>query len=157
MLRKTLSFLTVLGLTLTLCYTVAFAENATKEECIAKTQEAVQVAIDQGEDAALAMVGDAKGPLVWKDSYVFAVSADEAVVKAHPIKPKLVGKNLLHVKDVNGVLLFAEIAKVASSPSGKGWVDYMWPKPGEKKPSQKHTYVERLPGKNLAFSAGYYE
>ncbi len=157
MKRKVLSSFTIIGLLLFFYHTASFAENATKEECIVKVQEAVKIAVDQGADAVLAQVGDAKGSFVWKDSYVFGVSADQAIVTTHPIKPKLVGKNLLHVKDVNGVLLFAEIAKVASSDSGKGWVDYMWPKPGEKKPSQKHTYVEKVPGQNLAFGAGYYE
>ena len=147
----------VAGLLICFSWTSVFAGTATKEECIAKVQQAVKVAVDQGIEKALKQVGDKNGPFVWKDSYVLATSADQAVTQAHPIKPGLVGKNLLHVKDVNGVLIFAEIAKVASSASGKGWVDYMWPKPGEKKPSQKHTYVERVPGTNTAFCAGYYE
>ena len=124
---------------------------------MAKVQEAVKLAVEKGEEAALVQVADSDGPFVWKDSYVFATSADQAVTKAHPIKPKLVGKNLLHVKDVNGVMIFSKISRVASSDAGKGWVDYMWPKPGEKKPSQKHTYVEKVPGVNLAFGAGYYD
>ena len=157
MFRKLLLFFILFGLISTLNFSVAFAANATREECVAKVQAAVKLAQEKGEEAALAQVADPNGPFVWKDSYVFGTSADQAVTKAHPIKPKLVGKNLLHVKDVNGVLIFSEISRVASSPSGKGWVDYMWPKPGEKKPSQKHTYVEKVPGTNLAFGAGYYD
>ena len=122
-----------------------------------KVHAAVKTAQEKGEEAVLAQVADPKGPFVWKDSYVFGISADQAAVKAHPFKPKLVGKVLLHVKDVNGVMIFSELARVANSASGKGWVDYMWPKPGEKKPSQKHTYVEKVPGMNLAFGAGYYD
>jgi hypothetical protein len=157
MKRKNLILMIVAGLFVCFSWTSAFAESATKEECIAKVQAAVKVAVDKGVEEALKQVGDKNGPFVWKDSYVLGTSADEALTQAHPIKPALIGKNLLHVKDVNGVLIFAEIAKVASSPSGKGWVDYMWPKPGEKKPSQKHTYVEKVPGVNTAFCAGYYE
>ena len=157
MIRKTISTLSLSGLLIAMCFTMAFAESATKEECVSMVQAAIKVAADQGIDAAFAQLGDPKGPFVWKDSYAFATSADEAVTQAHPIKPKLVGKNLLHVKDVNGVLIFAEISKIASSPAGKGWVDYMWPKPGEKKPAQKHTYVEKIPGTNTAICAGYYE
>jgi cytochrome c len=151
------SFFLILTLLIFTSGTSVFAENATRDECVAKVQGAVKIAVEQGKDAALQAVGDKAGGFVWKDSYVFGTTADEAVTVAHPIKPGLVGKNLLHVKDVNGVLLFAEIAKVASSDAGKGWVDYMWPKPGEKKPSPKHTYVERVPNMNLAFGAGYYE
>lgn len=156
-MRKIKSYFLILTLLIFTSGTSVFAENATRDECVAKVQKAVKIAVEQGKDAALQAVGDKAGGFVWKDSYVFGTTADEAVTVAHPIKPGLVGKNLLHVKDVNGVLLFAEIAKVASSDAGKGWVDYMWPKPGEKKPSQKHTYVERVPSMNLAFGAGYYE
>ena len=157
MKRKNLILMIIAGLFVCFSWTSVFAESATKEECIAKVQAAMKIAVDQGIEEAFKQVGDKNGPFVWKDTYVFATSADQAVTQAHPIKPGLVGKNLLHVKDVNGVLIFAEIAKIASSASGKGWIDYMWPKPGEKKPSQKHTYVEKVPDTNTALCAGYYE
>jgi signal transduction histidine kinase len=102
-------------------------------------------------------VADPHGKFVWKDSYVFALNSADAMTMAHPIKPKLVGKNLLHIKDVNGVMIFVEFAKIAKSPTGKGWVDYMWPKPGEKKPSPKHTYIEVVPGEDVMMGSGYYE
>jgi signal transduction histidine kinase len=137
--------------------TSAYAEIVTKEECIEKVKAAVKMAVDQGEEEALKQVGDKNGPFVWKDTYVFAITADQAISVAHPITPTLIGKNLLHVKDINGVLIFAEMAKVASSADGYGWVDYMWPKPGEKTPTPKHSYIEKVPGTNVAFGAGYWE
>ena len=133
------------------------AANATREESEAKVQEASKMTIDAGIDAALLEIAKTDGQFVWKDSYVFAIAGDEAVTLAHPFKPKLVGKNLAHVKDINGVLLFSEFVNIGKSPSGKGWVDYMWPKPGEKKPSSKHTYCEKVPGVNVTVCAGYYE
>ncbi len=133
------------------------AANATREESEAKVQGAVKMANDAGLDAVVAEIGKTDGQFVWKDSYVFAIAGDEAVTLAHPFKPKLVGKNLAHVKDINGVLLFSEFANIGKSASGKGWVDYMWPRPGEKKPSSKHTYCERVKGKNITVCAGYYE
>ncbi len=27
---------------------------------------------------------------------------------------------------------------------GSGWIDYMWPKPGESEPSKKMTYVKKV-------------
>jgi len=29
-------------------------------------------------------------------------------------------------------------------PKGSGWVDYMFPKPGQTEPSQKWTYVKKV-------------
>jgi len=148
----------VMGVLLVFSWSVAFAaETATREECIEKVQAAVKLVKEKGEEEALKAVGDAKGTFVWKDSYVFGATADEAVIKAHPIKPALVGKNMLHVKDVNGFPLFAEIAKVASSAEGTGWLEYMWPNSGEKDPAPKNTAVERVPGRNLAVGAGYHD
>ncbi len=134
-----------------------YAEGATKAEVLEKVQAAVKMMEDKGVEETYKQINDPNGPFVWKDSYVFALSADQAIVTAHPVKPKLIGKNLLHLKDVNGVLFFAEFAKIGASDSGKGWLAYMWPKPGEKKPSPKHSYIERITGQNIIMGAGYFE
>jgi signal transduction histidine kinase len=50
---------------------------------------------------------------------------------------------------------FIETAKT----KGSGWVDYMWPKPGEKNPSKKLSYVKRtkMPdGEMVIVGAGTY-
>ncbi len=139
--------------------TVSFADGngATKEEVEIKVKKALQMAKESGVEATLKEISNKNGKFVWKDSYVFALKADNAETVSHPIKPNLIGKNLLHVKDKNGVMLFAEFAKIGTSASGKGWVHYVWPKPGEKAPSSKHSYIEKVPGANLVFGAGYYE
>ncbi len=135
----------------------AFAENATKEECVAKSKDAAQLVNDKGLDEAVKEIGDKNGKFVWKDSYVFLMDLDGKML-AHPMSPGLVGKNLLDMKDKGegGKLLFKEFVEVAKD-KGEGWVDYMWPKPGEKTPSKKLTYVYRVPGKNLLVGAGIYE
>jgi signal transduction histidine kinase len=157
MMKKALAcFTTVLFSVICMGWS-CYADGAGRDECVAKTQEAIKLAKEKGIEEAFKQINDPKGPFVWKDTYVFVISADEAIVKAHGVTPGLIGKNMLHIKDVNGVALFAELARAASSETGKGWVDYMWPKPGEKNPSQKHSYIERLPGENLAFGAGYFE
>lgn len=157
-MRKMLLACFTLSLTLiTLSAQPLFAESATKAEVLEKVQAAVKMAMEKGGDVTYEQLNNPSGLFVWKDSYVFALTADQAIVTAHPVKPKLIGKNLLHVKDVNGVMLFAEFARIGKSDSGKGWVDYMWPKPGEKTPSSKHSYIEKVPGKNIIMGAGYFE
>jgi len=59
----------------------------------------------------------------------------------HPIKPELDGKDLKGIKDPNGKYLFVDFVKVVRA-SGAGFVDYMWPKPGEKTPQPKVSYVK---------------
>ena len=131
-------------------------EKATKDECVAKSKEAAQLFKDKGVEAAIKILNDKNGPFVWKDSYIFAYDVDKGVVVVHPVTPGLVGKNLTALKDVNGKMFVAEFLAVAKE-KGEGWVDYMWPKPGEKKPSKKLTYVLRVQGTPYAVMAGIYE
>lgn len=61
----------------------------------------------------------------------------------HPTNPSLDGKNLSQNKDPNGKFLFNEFVVVAKA-SGKGVVEYMWPKPGFKNPQPKISHVDSL-------------
>lgn len=140
------------------CSGFAFAsEHATKDECIAMCKKAAAMVADKGLDATLKAVADKNGPFVWKDTYVFALDPTTGGTLAHPMKPGLVGKDLMGLKDVNGVMIFVEFLKIGKSDSGEGWVSYMWPKPGEKKPSKKASYIYRAKGQKVSFGAGIYE
>ncbi len=59
----------------------------------------------------------------------------------HPIKPELNGKDLSENKDPNGKALFVEMVSVCKE-KGKGFVSYVWSKPGNSKPVPKLSYVE---------------
>ena len=137
---------------------LAFAgDAATKDECIAKCKQAAAMITEKGVDAGLAEINNPKGQFVWKNTYVFAVDTKKGAVIAHPIKPGLIGKDLIAVKDVRGVMFFAEFLKIGKSASGEGWVSYMWPKPGEKKPSPKNAYVLKVAEHDIAVIAGVYK
>lgn len=137
--------------------TTIAAEKATEEECIAKCKEAAEMFTAQGLEATLAVLNDKAGPFVWKDTYVFCIDMESKAVLAHAITPKLVGKNMMGTKDANGKLFFAEFHNVAAGAAGSGWVDYMWPKPGEKDASPKTSYVYKVPGHNVFMAAGIYK
>ncbi len=135
------------------------AESATKEECIAKSKEAAKMIEEKGLNAAVAEINKKDGKFVWKDTYVFLMDLDGKML-AHPMKPALIGKNLMGSTDKaekgKEKMLFKEFVELAKT-KGDGWVDYMWPKPGEEKPSKKISYIYRVPDKNLFVGAGIYE
>ncbi len=133
----------------------AVAGSATKDECVAKSKEAAQMINDKGLDAAVAEINNKNGKFVWKDTYVFLMDLNGTML-AHPMSPTLIGKNLLATPDKTGKMLFVEFVDVAKDP-GNGWVDYMWPKPGEDTPSKKISYIYRVPGQNYLVGAGIYE
>lgn len=72
--------------------------------------------------------------------YFFIIDTDRRMVM-HPIKPELNGTDMATFADPNGKRLFAEMVKV-SEAAGEGFVDYMWPKPGEEEPVAKLSYVK---------------
>jgi len=75
-------------------------------------------------------------------TYLFAYDL-KANVLLNPAFPKREGTNVSGQKDANGKLFHDEIIKTAET-KGAGWVDYMFPKPGQTQPSRKWTYVKRV-------------
>jgi cytochrome c len=71
--------------------------------------------------------------------------------------PKLEGTDSTVLKDSKGKLLGVELLKTAQS-KGSGWVDYMFPKPGQSQPSQKWSYVKAvtIDGTPGYVGAGFY-
>jgi len=156
-MKKGMFIATIVSLFMFCIFGTAIASDiATQEECMAKCKEAADMVAEKGLEATLAVISDKEGPFVWKDTYVFCIDTEKKANVAHPITPNLVGKNLMHVKDVNGKLFFAEFINTANG-AGSGWVEYMWPKPGEKTPSLKATYVYKVPGESVFMAAGIYK
>jgi len=90
------------------------------------------------------------------DTYLF-VNDLKGMVLLNPAFPELEGKDLSGRKDSNGKLFFLEFLKVVQS-KGSGWVDYMFPKPGQSQPSQKWSYVKavNVDGTPAFVGAGFY-
>jgi len=72
--------------------------------------------------------------------------------------PEKVGKNTRGHPDKNGKLFHDALVAQADMPNKCGWVDYMWPKPGQDKPSQKWTYSKAvtIDGKRAVLMSGFY-
>jgi len=76
------------------------------------------------------------------NTYLFAYDQNLNVL-LNPAFPKREGTNVHGEKDVNGKLFHDEFMKVVQS-KGSGWVDYMFPKPGQTQASQKWSSVEAV-------------
>ena len=128
--------------------------SATPQDVIKKVKEAAEYLSKMGK-AGLTSFKKRHGKWVWKDTYVFVLEEDKGTVVAHPIKPKLVGKKLMGLKDIKGNMFFVQFFQAAKKPNG-GWVEYWWPKPGEKKASRKITYVLQAGKTPYQVGAGIY-
>ena len=92
-----------------------------------------------------------------RETYIFIADMNGTILM-HPANPELETKSVIDLKDANGKAFMQEFIETAKG-KGSGWVDYMWPKPGEKRPSKKRSYVKRtkMPdGEMVIVGAGTY-
>ena len=73
-----------------------------------------------------------------KDGYI-SVNDSRPFIVMHPIKTELDGKDVGGFKDPAGHFLFRDIV-TAGNHEGGGFVDYLWPKPGNEKPVAKTSF-----------------
>lgn len=107
-------------------------------------EHAVKDAIGQIEQhgaAAFPLFHDPKGPFIAKDAYIFVFDM-QGIDLVNPGFPNLEGRKLMGLKDAHGKQLIREMFEVVQT-GDSGWVDYMWPKPGESVSTQKSAYVSR--------------
>lgn len=104
-----------------------------------------------GRDKMLADVVRTPGPFVDRDLYV-TVYDMQGNSLAH-INPKMVGKNLMDLRDTDGKYIVKErIEGARKQPNG--WIDYKFFNPVTKKVEPKRAYWERHD--DLVFTAGAY-
>jgi signal transduction histidine kinase len=74
---------------------------------------------------------------------------------ANGANDRLVGKNLLEIKDQNGKPFVKEYLAMAQA-KGSGWTDYDWVHPQTKKIEAKASYVRKLDGVDAVVGVGVY-
>ncbi|HIQ51640.1 MAG TPA: methyl-accepting chemotaxis protein, partial [Nautiliaceae bacterium] len=89
-----------------------------------------------------------------KDGYVFVIDKNGKMLM-HPVKPSLIGKNLLNAKDPDGKYFIKEMVKVATT-KGEGVVQYKWSKPGYDEPQDKTSYVQFFKPWGWVIGTGFY-
>jgi cytochrome c len=90
------------------------------------------------------------------DVYLFVVDL-RGIVLFNAAHPNREGRDLLHERDADGKQFHRDFVEVVNR-SGSGWVDYMFPKPGQSAPSVKWSYVcaTRVDGVEALIGAGVY-
>ncbi|MGA1931330.1 methyl-accepting chemotaxis protein [Arcobacter sp. YIC-464] len=89
------------------------------------------------------------------DGYYWVNDSNHVVV-SHAVKPALNGKNLINLKDKNGVFVYQEIVKAANKTSEGGLVRYVWPKPGKSDAQPKFSYVKNFKPWDFIVGTGAY-
>lgn len=95
-------------------------------------------------------------PWRYGDVYVFVIDM-RGVIMFNAARPELEGRNMLNEPDADGKAFRKDFIQVVSK-FGSGWVDYMYPKPGQSTPTVKWSYVSatRVDGVEALVGAGVY-
>jgi methyl-accepting chemotaxis protein len=102
----------------------------------------------KGALAALRSIRFGSGDYVW-------VNDMQPMVVMHPIKPELDGKDASGIKDPKGNALFVRFVEVVKA-QGSGFVQYLWPKPGQQEPVEKISYVKGFAPWGWVIGSGIY-
>lgn len=112
--------------------------------------------IEKTGPEAFSLFRDPTERFMFKSSYIFVLDMNGNVL-VNGAFPNLEGRNLISMKGAGGEEPIREMVDIVKQ-SGSGWVDYMWPKPGDSTPTQKTAYVSKavMGDQELVVGSGVY-
>ena len=125
----------------TVCFG-AQASNATPDEASAMVKKGVAFLKANGKDKGYTEISNKAGSFIDRDLYLVVYGLD-GVVRAHGANEKMIGKNLIELKDIDGKAFVKERVELAQS-KGTFWQDYKFTNPTTKKIEPKRMYCEKL-------------
>lgn len=116
--------------------------NATPDEATAMVKKGVAFMKANGADKGHAEISNKEGQFNDRDLYLVVYGLD-GVVRAHGANEKMIGKNLIALKDVDGKAFVQERVELGKA-KGTFWQDYKFTNPVTKKIQPKTMYCEKL-------------
>lgn len=129
------------------------ADKGSKAEAETMVKKAIAYVKEVGKEKALAEISNPKGKFIDRDLYVFVYDMNGKVL-AHGFNQKMIGKDLIDMKDPDGKLFVKERIEIAKT-KGKGWQEYKFTDPKDKKIDDKTAYVEKY--EDMILGCGAYK
>ena len=145
-------FATIGCFALLACGAAQAAELVTKPEAEAMVKKAVAYVKAHGRDKAYAEFNRKDGPFTDRDLYMVAYGRD-GVVLAHGANAKMIGKNLMEIKDIDGKAFVKERVEMAKTKASF-WQEYKFNNPVSGKIEPKAMYCE--PTADIIVCGGVY-
>ena len=133
----------------------SYDENQHLVEVVHTMLSSFAARTDVDEATAKQQALEAVKALRYDGSNYFWIQDQTPSMVMHPIKPALDGQDLRTFKDGNGKAFFIELAQKVKS-KGEGFVDYVWPLPGEETPTDKISYVKEFKPWGWTVGSGIY-
>ena len=121
---------------------IAMEGHATAAEATAMVKKGIAFIKANGKDKGYAEINSKSGQFTDRDLYLVVYGLD-GTVRAHGANEKMIGKNLIELKDVDGKPFVKERVELAQS-KGTFWQDYKFTNPVSKKIEPKTMYCEKL-------------
>jgi methyl-accepting chemotaxis protein-2 (aspartate sensor receptor) len=134
-------------------FTLKATSHGTQDEAIAMVRKTVASLGSRGRTATFTEVNSKLGGFRDRDLYV-AVYDIHGKNVAHGANAKLIGRDLIDVKDEDGKPYVRERVEIAKN-QGKGWQDYKFLNPVTKQVEPKTMYVQRF--EDLIVGCGVYK
>lgn len=132
----------ILPMLLATCLAHAADGGATKPEAEAMVKKGVAMIKSAGPEKAYAEISKKGGTFTDRDLYLTVYGLDGTVL-AHGANAKMIGKNLIEFKDIDGKLFVKERVEMAKKQASF-WQEYKFTNPENKKIEPKIMYCERL-------------
>lgn len=116
-----------------------------------KQVKAGKMDLNTAQDLAKRTIGN----LRYDEKEYFSLYDNNIHVLWHPIKPELNGKDAANIVDPTGRKIVVEIVDLVKKQN-KGYVEYLWPQPGQKDPVPKITYAQAFPAWGWVLASGIY-
>ena len=117
-------------------------EGASPAEATAMVKKGVAFIKKEGQDKGYAEISSKTSQFKDRDLYLVVYGLD-GTVRAHGANEKMIGKNLIDLKDVDGKAFVKERVELAAA-KGTFWQDYKFTNPTNKKIEPKSMYCEKL-------------
>ena len=118
--------------------------KGTAKEATAMVQNAIAHMKKVGREKAFADFDNPKGGFVDRDLYIVVYDLKGKVL-AHGANAKLIGKDLIELRDVDGKYFVKErVEMMSKSPDAKGWQDYKFMNPTTSQIEPKQMYLQRF-------------
>lgn len=129
--------------------------KGTEKEAIAMVDKAVAHIKKVGREKAFADFDNKSGPFTDRDLYVVVYDMKGKVL-AHGANEKLIGKDVIELRDTDGKYFVKErVEMMSKGPAAKGWQDYKFMNPVSKQIEPKKMYLQRY--EDLIIGCGIYK
>mgnify|MGYP001270369231 FL=1 len=116
--------------------------HATAPEATALVKKGISFVKANGKLKGYAEISNKSGQFVDRDLYLVVYGLD-GTVHAHGANDKMIGKNLIDLKDIDGKEFVRERVQLARS-KGTFWQEYKFTNPTNKKIEPKSMYCETM-------------